>query len=215
MEYRVVSVEDDQEIAELLGVVLQSPQIDLHSADNGTDGLTLIRQIKPDLIMLDVMMPGMSGWDVYDVLRSDETLKTIPIIILSVTREGVERRRQFAGSDIDVYMTKPFDTLKLRREIERLLGHKGLWPPPTGPLPQSEIANMADPAAKTNQPDRTGSVNEKDAAAKMAPASSARTPDQAARPASAADTGTSTGKTGEAASSDSSELSGSTPQASE
>lgn len=130
MAFKVVSVEDDQEIAELLGLVLQSPQIDLFSADSGLDGLTLIREVKPDLVMLDVMIPGMNGWDVYDAIRADDDLKTTPIIMLSVTREGAERRRAFAGSDIDVYITKPFDTLRLRREIGRLLGSEGLWPPP-------------------------------------------------------------------------------------
>jgi two-component system, OmpR family, alkaline phosphatase synthesis response regulator PhoP len=136
MTLKVVSVEDDREIAELLGVVVESPHIELFTADNGPDGLEMIRQLKPDLVMLDIMMPGMNGWDVYDTIRGDPDLKNTPIIMLSVTREGAERRRAFTGSLIDVYMTKPFDTLRLRREIGRLLGRDDLWPPPPAHMNQ-------------------------------------------------------------------------------
>jgi len=130
MGFKVVSVEDEPEIAELLKIVMRSPAIELYHADNGPDGLALIRTIRPDLVMLDVMLPGINGWAVYDAIRADATLHTTPVIMLSVLRETPERRQAFARSTIDVYMTKPFDTIRLRREIERLLDHTGLWPRP-------------------------------------------------------------------------------------
>jgi CheY-like chemotaxis protein len=135
MVRKVISIEDEPEIAELLRVVLFSPEIELHSADNGLEGLTLIRDIKPDLVVLDIMLPGgMSGWDVYDMIRADDSLKTTPIIMLSVMREEPERRRTFTGSEIDLYVTKPFDTLRLRREVERMVNQTGLWKPPAPPV---------------------------------------------------------------------------------
>jgi DNA-binding response OmpR family regulator len=135
MVCKVVSVEDEPEIAELLRVVLQNPELELHSADNADDGLTLIRRIKPDLVILDVMMPGeMNGWDIYDHVRADEAFKNMPIIMLSVMHERPERRQAFRNSSVDLYLNKPFDTMQLRSEIERLLDRPGLWPPPKPPV---------------------------------------------------------------------------------
>jgi CheY-like chemotaxis protein len=131
MVRHVVLIEDDEEIAELLRVVLSSPEIELHSAENGPDGLALSRDLNPELIVLDIMLPGMDGWEVYDTIRSDDVLNTIPVIVLSVTREKPDRRQAFATSEIDVFISKPFDTLQLRGEIERMLRQKGLWKPPT------------------------------------------------------------------------------------
>jgi DNA-binding response OmpR family regulator len=131
MVRHVVLIEDEAEIAELLRVVLSSPEIELHTAGNGPDGLALSRDLNPELIVLDIMLPGMDGWEVYDTIRSDDTLNTIPIIVLSVTREQPERRQAFEASEIDVFISKPFDTLQLRGEIERMLRQKGLWKPPT------------------------------------------------------------------------------------
>ncbi|NLX10642.1 MAG: response regulator [Chloroflexi bacterium] len=131
MVCHVVAIEDEPEIAELLRIVLASPEIKLHTADNGTEGLALIRAVRPNLVMLDIMLPGqMNGWQVYDAMRADETIRQTPAIMLSVLREEPARHRAFADSAIDVYVTKPFDTLGLRREIERLLKRPGLWSPP-------------------------------------------------------------------------------------
>ncbi len=140
MVFKVVSVEDEPEIAELLRIVLGNPEIEIHAADNGRDGLALVRSLKPDLVVLDVMMPGgMNGWDIYDAIRTSPDTFKIPIIVLSVLREKAERKQAFAGSEIDLYMTKPFDTMRLRREVERMLGRVGggLWQSPrqTGSLP--------------------------------------------------------------------------------
>lgn len=127
MAYNVVSIEDEHEIVELLRVVLRHPEINVYPAENGEAGLALLRQIRPDLVILDIMMPGMDGWAVYDTIRSDPDLCDLPVIILSVLQERIERKRAFASSDIDVYVTKPFDTVRLRGEIGRLLGRDDLW----------------------------------------------------------------------------------------
>jgi DNA-binding response OmpR family regulator len=147
---KVVSVEDEPEIAELLRVVLDNPEIELVSEDNGTDGLALIRSLHPDLIMLDVMLPGeLNGWDVYDAIRADPELTRTPIIMLTVLPEEPDRRRAFRGSAIDMYITKPFDALRLRSEVERLLGRRGLWRPP-----QPHIARAFGIHAPDNTDDR-------------------------------------------------------------
>ncbi len=130
MAYHIVAVDDHFEITELLAIVLRHPEIVLHLAYDGEEGLALIRKVQPDLILLDVMMPRLDGWEVYDLLRADPQFSETPIIMLTVVPEEAERKRQLAGSAIDFYVTKPFDTVHLRRRIERLLGGVSLWDSP-------------------------------------------------------------------------------------
>lgn len=139
MVWKVVSVEDEPEITELLRVVLHSPHIELLSADNGRDGLDLIRRTHPALVMLDIMLPGnVDGWAVYDAMRAEASFERTPVIMLSVLSEEPARRRAFAASDIDLYVTKPFDTVDLRSAIERMLGVEGqLWA-----SPQPKVAHV-------------------------------------------------------------------------
>jgi len=125
--YRVVVIDNHHEISQLLGVVLRHPDIELHTADNGWEGLRLIREVRPHLVVLDIMMPGMNGWQVYDAVRADPALEQTPIIMVTVVPEQASRRQHFVNSPIDRYFTKPFDTLQLRHEVERLLGGVSLW----------------------------------------------------------------------------------------
>jgi DNA-binding response OmpR family regulator len=175
MAYKVIIVEDEPQVTELLRLILRHAEIEVFTALDGTKGLELIRQIKPDLVVLDIMMPNMSGWDVYDTIRSDETLCHIPIIIESVLPARSERKQTFAESPIDYYFTKPFDTTRLRREVGRMLGGKQLWPlpKPRPPHPQplsvtGEFLTMAEsekaPARASEAPPSSGQTAEQTAA---------------------------------------------------
>ncbi|MBN1679803.1 MAG: response regulator [Anaerolineae bacterium] len=156
MVWKVVSVEDEPEIAELIRLVLDHPQIEIQTADTGPEGLALVKAQKPDLVTLDVMLPGMNGWDIYDAIRADDELKLIPIIMLSVTSVRTERRQAFLGSRINLYVTKPFDIVQLRREVAGMLGSKDLWTPPKPPVAcmfdapdQEETLQSLSPDART------------------------------------------------------------------
>ena len=131
----VVSIEDEPEISELLGVVLESPLISLVRTHNGFDGLAKIRELHPDLVILDIMMPEMDGWSVYDAIRADDTIKDTPVIVLTVLHREFRRRRKFAESPIDAYITKPFDVRELRRKVEELV-NQPIWSAP----PDAEVA---------------------------------------------------------------------------
>jgi DNA-binding response OmpR family regulator len=130
MAHKVIVVEDEPQVVELLRLILRHAEIEVFTALDGTTGLDLIRKVKPDLVLLDIMMPNMNGWDVYDAMRSDADLKHIPVIVESVLPERSERKVTFAESPIDYYFTKPFDTMRLRREVGRMLGNEAMWPPP-------------------------------------------------------------------------------------
>jgi CheY-like chemotaxis protein len=131
MTYTVVSIEDEAEISELLSVVLDSPTLELVSVDTALEGLDVIRQIRPSLVILDIMLPDMDGWSVYDALRDDPETRELPIIMLTVLRREFQPRRVFREGPHDAYITKPFDTLRLRHTIERMIGEE-LWHPEEG-----------------------------------------------------------------------------------
>lgn len=135
MPYRLVAVEDEIEIAELLRLVLACPQVELYTAATGREGLHLIEDVRPDLAILDVMLPGdLDGWDVFDALRADPAFEALPIIVLTVLRQQPERRELFRDAAHNLFLAKPFDTLVLRGHIERMLGHPHLWRTPSAPL---------------------------------------------------------------------------------
>jgi DNA-binding response OmpR family regulator len=166
MAYKIVVVEDEPQVAELLRLILRHAEIEVFTALDGAAGLALIQQVKPQLVVLDIMMPSMNGWELYDAVRSDEALKQTPIIIESVLPERPERKHAFASSEIDHYFTKPFDTTRLRREVGRMLGNAQLWPPPKPRPPRTlpisatgefivtpEPEKAPTPAAEGQQPD--------------------------------------------------------------
>lgn len=132
----VLTIEDQPAIAELLGFLLDATELDVKRSDNGAEGLEMIQKLKPDLVIMDVMMPTMDGWQVFDTVRQDEATQNIPIIMLSVARQDPERRVSFRGSHLDFYMTKPFDVVSLRRLVQEVLGLE-IWikSPPTSPTP--------------------------------------------------------------------------------
>jgi DNA-binding response OmpR family regulator len=170
MAHNVVVVEDEPQVVELLRLILRHAEIEVFTALDGKTGLELIRQIKPDLVLLDIMMPHMNGWDVYDAMRTDAELKFIPVIVESVLPERFDRKMSFIESPIDFYFTKPFDTTRLRREVGRMLGNEEMWPPPKPralrPLPLTAASDLlsavqppapppAPPAAARGPADKT------------------------------------------------------------
>ena len=127
MTYTILSIEDDPEISELLSAVLDSPQVELMSSNTALDGLAKVREQHPSLLLLDIMLPDMDGWSVYDAIRTDPLTREIPIIMLTVLRREFQPRRVFQAGPHDAYMTKPFNMIDLRVQIETMLGQK-LWP---------------------------------------------------------------------------------------
>src|SRR5262249_7643140 len=126
MTYTIISIEDEAEISELLTVVLDSPHIRFVTVNTALDGLIKIREHKPSLITLDIMLPDMDGWSVYDSIRADPVICDTPIIMLSVLRREFQPRRMFKGGPRDAYMVKPFNMEDLRAQVETMLGQK-LW----------------------------------------------------------------------------------------
>ncbi|MEO7801312.1 MAG: GAF domain-containing protein, partial [Ginsengibacter sp.] len=113
----ILVVDDDDSIRSLLNQELSEAGYLIEQASNGKDALEKVRNNKPDLIILDVMMPEMNGFDVAAVLKNDPQTMDIPIIILSIVQDKARGYR----IGVDRYLTKPIDTAQLFSEVGTLL----------------------------------------------------------------------------------------------
>jgi adenylate cyclase len=111
-------IDDDAESRDLIRRMIEREGVRVETVANGEDGLRLARQIKPDLITLDILMPGKDGWSVLGALRADPELSATPVIIVSILDES---RRGYALGATG-FLTKPVDREGLRAAIGRLFG---------------------------------------------------------------------------------------------
>ncbi|MGQ0736627.1 MAG: ATP-binding protein, partial [Acidobacteriota bacterium] len=116
-ESRILVVDDDANIRELLKQELEEAGYRVRLATNGREGLAEIRRERPDLVILDVMMPEMNGFDVAAVLKNDPATTDLPILILSIVQD--KERGYRLG--VDRYLTKPIDTELLFKEVGSLI----------------------------------------------------------------------------------------------
>ena len=117
---RILVVDDDPNIRELLTQEFTEAGYQVDVAANGREALATVRRERPDLVVLDVMMPEMNGFDVAAVLKNDPQTMDIPIVILSIVQD---RERGFRLG-VDRYLTKPIDTDLLFREVGALIEQK-------------------------------------------------------------------------------------------
>jgi DNA-binding response OmpR family regulator len=116
---RVLVVDDDEVIRQLITVNLELEGFDVHTAQDGQDCLDKIKDVRPDVVTLDVMMPRLDGWETAARLRQDTDLDNVAIILLSARAQEADVER---GSRIgvDAYLTKPFDPDDLVDTVRRL-----------------------------------------------------------------------------------------------
>lgn len=118
----VILVCDDQSaLRELVRATLEPSGCEIVEARDGDESLELARSLAPDLIVLDVMMPGRSGLQVLDALRNDPRFEQTPVVVLSA-RAQLAEREALAQAGATRFLTKPFSPRELRAEIASLLG---------------------------------------------------------------------------------------------
>lgn len=121
MTARILIVEDQAEIRHLIQITLSMGDYEVHEADTGPTGLAKAKQIKPDLVLLDVMMPGgMTGFEVCQAIKADPDLSGVMVMMLTAlgTVSDIDSARD-AGAD--AYWVKPFSPAELLEQVEILL----------------------------------------------------------------------------------------------
>jgi two-component system alkaline phosphatase synthesis response regulator PhoP len=126
---KILVVDDDPDIREAIGAVLESHAHQVITACDGEEGLSKLKEERPDLMILDLLMPRMDGFDVLRELQDPRRSKysNIPVLILTSVREDVSRRRYELETglelNVDDYVEKPIDPHTLVERVEKLL-HK-------------------------------------------------------------------------------------------
>ncbi len=124
MGQRVLVVEDSAVIRRLIEVCLRPADLEVIMREDGPTGLAAAQTERPDLLVLDIGLPEMDGWQVLDHLRSDPEFRLLPVLVLTAHAEEESRRRATEGG-ANSFVTKPFQPNDFRLEVIRLLARQG------------------------------------------------------------------------------------------
>jgi DNA-binding response OmpR family regulator len=119
---KVVCIEDEPEMIDLVKLILGRKGFDLVGAVGGREGLETVRKLKPDLVLLDLMMPDMDGWEVYQQMKADDELKAIPVIVVTAKAQSIDKVLGLHIAKVDDYVTKPFGPQELLQSVKKVLG---------------------------------------------------------------------------------------------
>ena len=119
---RILCIEDHPEMIELIRLILGRRGFDVVGAEGGQEGLKAIQENPPDLVLLDLMMPDMDGWEVYRQIKANDRLKEIPVIAVTAKAQGIDRVLGLHIAGMDDFITKPFGPKELVASVEHVLG---------------------------------------------------------------------------------------------
>lgn len=116
----ILIAEDDRDIRELIQFTLSFAGHNLTMAANGEEAVRLVQQVKPDLIMMDIRMPKMTGYEACRAIKQIDTVKDIPVVFLSAKGQDDEVKTGYEAGAVD-YVLKPFSPDELTRRVAEIL----------------------------------------------------------------------------------------------
>ena len=117
----ILCIEDEPDMIELIQIILRRNGYNVSGATGGEEGLRMVREMMPDLVLLDLMMLDMGGWEVYQQMKSDEKTKNIPVIIVTAKAQSIDKVLGLHIAKVDDYITKPFSPSDLLESVSRVL----------------------------------------------------------------------------------------------
>jgi len=117
---KIVYIEDEQEMIDLVSLILSRKGYEIIGANGGREGLEIVKSELPDLILLDLMMPDLDGWDVYQQLKAEEDTSDIPVIVITAKAQSIDKVLGLHIAKVDDYISKPFSPQDLVKSIERV-----------------------------------------------------------------------------------------------
>jgi DNA-binding response OmpR family regulator len=118
---KILCIEDEPEMIDLIRLILNRRGFEVTGAAGGVEGLSKIREIHPDLVLLDLMMPDMDGWEVYQQIKADEALRNIPVIVVTAKAQSIDKVLGLHIAKVDDYIAKPFSPQELLSSVEKVL----------------------------------------------------------------------------------------------
>jgi two-component system response regulator VicR len=125
MANKIMVVDDEPDVVDLVKLVLESDGFDVVTAYSGKEALEKIGQEMPDLVLLDIMMPLMDGWEVYSRIKANPITKDIPVAMLTAKSQSIDKMIGLHVVKVDDYITKPFGRSELLERVKRILKEKG------------------------------------------------------------------------------------------
>jgi two-component system, OmpR family, response regulator VicR len=125
---KVVCIEDEPEMIELVKLILNKKGVEVFGASGGQAGLEAVEQLNPNLVLLDLMMPDMDGWEVYQQMKAHPQMRDIPVIIITAKAQSIDKVLGLHIAKVDDYITKPFGPGQLAESVERVLQQRQQHP---------------------------------------------------------------------------------------
>ena len=121
---RLAYIEDEAEMIDLVRLILGRRGYTVMGAIGGREGLELVRRELPDLVLLDLMMPDMDGWDVYHQIKSEELTRNIPVIVITAKAQNIDKVLGLRIAKVEDYIAKPFSPQELLDRVDKVLSRK-------------------------------------------------------------------------------------------
>ena len=146
MPKNLLVADDSLTIRKVIGMVFATEDFQITAVDNGIDAIARARELRPDVVLADVMMPGKSGYEVCEALKSDPATQRIPVLLLAGTFEPFDENRARAAR-ADDHITKPFESQALLDKVKTLVGLRRRPADDAGPSGVRDRAAAGDLAA--------------------------------------------------------------------
>jgi two-component system, OmpR family, response regulator VicR len=121
---RILCIEDEPEMIDLIRLILNRRGYEVLGAAGGMEGIKLVREMLPDLVLLDLMMPDMDGWEVYQQMKADDSMREIPVIVVTAKAQNIDKVLGLHIAKVDDYIAKPFGPQELMDSVEKILSKK-------------------------------------------------------------------------------------------
>jgi DNA-binding response OmpR family regulator len=122
----IICIEDEPEMIDLIRLILGRRGFNVVGAAGGKEGLEKVQAEPPDLILLDLMMPDMDGWEVYQQIKADEKTKNIPVIVVTAKAQSIDKVLGLHIAKVDDYIAKPFSPQELLASVDKVFGTENL-----------------------------------------------------------------------------------------
>ncbi len=120
----ILCVEDEPEMIDLIRLILSRRGYIVQGAAGGVEGIRMIREQHPDLVLLDLMMPDMDGWEVYQQMKADLAMRDIPVIVVTAKAQNIDKVLGLHIAKVDDYIAKPFSPQELMDSVDKVLSQQ-------------------------------------------------------------------------------------------
>jgi len=121
---KVIYFEDDKDMVELVRIILGREGYQISGIAEGQAGIKAVQQEAPDIILLDLMLPDMDGWEIYQQLKHDESTADIPVIVITAKAQSIDKVLGLEIAKVDDYISKPFTPQELIDRVGKVITGK-------------------------------------------------------------------------------------------